>query len=529
MAITDNLLVKIQPDSGDTFVKNLIDNSDAASTGSGTVTLQNDAGLYGWQIQGDRVGTFTGGTHYEGGAVTVAVRFKANARQATFGQYLAVKGDTSSYGARVSNAGTTTGNLSVSEVKSDQTTTVIGQTAYTTGQYVTFVIRLKDNGFDGGQHAYWKGTTGRVGTTPDGTVAAAAAGRNSDTFNSIYWGATGENLTFVDLAVWQRGLTDAECAAVADDIRNVVNGGTPPADTTPPTITAAAVANATPTIVALTASEALDAANVPAASAWTVSGHTVTNVAISGSTINLTVTPAFVNGEAASVVGYTQPGTADVRDAAGNLLANFSGQAITNNVQPADVTAPTFSSAQVANASPSVIQATFSETLANSVPPTSAFAASGGRTVTGVSIAGAVVSITVNTPYVNGDAITIAYTQPGSNPRLQDAAGNLTATFGAQSVTNNVAPAASGTFQTVKLSNNTATGWPSGTAVHWQWHQAGRIGSAATSITYGTGTLAADGTLTMTGLPAGAGFALIAKRNATFDLDNPFYQPGVVS
>ncbi|MFM8899149.1 MAG: hypothetical protein ACKOF9_04265 [Burkholderiales bacterium] len=110
--------------------------------------------------------------------------------------------------------------------------------------------------------------------------------------------------------------------------------GATPIDTTPPTILSASVGNAAPTNVVLVASENLNASFVPDSSAFTVTGHTVTGVAISGSNITLTVTPAFVNGEAARTAAYTQPGTNNIRDTApaGNLLANFSGQAITNNV-----------------------------------------------------------------------------------------------------------------------------------------------------------------------------------------------------
>ncbi len=103
-------------------------------------------------------------------------------------------------------------------------------------------------------------------------------------------------------------------------------------DVLAPTASSAAVANATPTVVAITMSEAMDTGFVPAAAAFTVSGHTVSSVAIVGSTINLTCSAAFVNGEAARTAAYTQPGANNARDVAGNLLANFSGLAITNNV-----------------------------------------------------------------------------------------------------------------------------------------------------------------------------------------------------
>lgn len=231
-------------------------------------------------------------------------------------------------------------------------------------------------------------------------------------------------------------------------------------DTTAPTISSASVANGTPTIVTLTASEALDPNYTPAATAFTVGGHSVSGVAVAGSAVNLTVSAAFANGEAARTVNYTQPGSNGLRDQAGNLLASFSSAlAITNNVQPADVTPPTFASAQVANASPSIILLTMSETLANSVPPASAFSVSGGKTVSSVSISGAVVSLTCSAAYANGETITATYTAPASSPRLQDAAGNATASFGPVGVTNNVAvAAAAGVPVFGSLANVTRTG-----------------------------------------------------------------------
>jgi hypothetical protein len=341
-------------------------------------------------------------------------------------------------------------------------------------------------------------------------------------------------------------------------------------DVIAPTAASASVANSTPTIVGIAMTEAMDASFIPAASAFTVGGHTVSSVSIVGSTINLTV-GAFVNGETARTVAYTQPGANNARDVAGNLLANFSALAITNNVigaatavsmsgpsggvsgvasanftlgvtplsgtiagtlvvtpsdggaggtftpttrslttgaptgtftyTPAstgaktisvtnngglanpsnitytatasDVTAPAFSSAQVADAAPSDIVITFNETLGASTPPTSAFAVSGGKTVTGTARSGATVTVTVNTPYANGDVITVTYTAPGADPRVQDASANVTASFGPSSVTNNIAaasafatwnPADKSTGHTLSSGNKTITGTSASTS-----------------------------------------------------------------
>jgi hypothetical protein len=281
------------------------------------------------------------------------------------------------------------------------------------------------------------------------------------------------------------------------------------ADVTAPTAISSAVANASPTVVAITMSEAIDAAYVPATSAFTVTGHTVSGVAISGSTINVTVSAGFVNGEAARTISYTQPGTSNARDLAGNLLANFASLAITNNVAAVDVTPPTFVSAQVADANKDKILITMSETLAATVPSTSAFTVSGGKTVSGVSIAGSVVTVTVNSVYAFGDTITVSYTQPGSS-QLQDPSGNLVATFGATSVTNNIgAPATAPGAPTI----GTATGGDMTASVPFT-APASNGGAAITSYTATsspgsiTGTLsqAGSGTISVTGLTNGTAY-----------------------
>jgi hypothetical protein len=224
---------------------------------------------------------------------------------------------------------------------------------------------------------------------------------------------------------------------------NITNNA-PAIDSTPPTLSGATVANASPATLTLTASESLDTNFVPAASAFTVSGHTVTSVGVTSTTVTLSLGEAFVNGEAARTVSYTQPGSNGVRDLAGNLMVTFSGLAVTNNVSATDTQAPTFSSAQVANASPTVVQITMSESLAASVPPTSAFAITengSAKTVSSVSVSGAVVSVTCATPFSTGTTIQVTYTAPGADPRIKDASSNVTATFGPSAVTNNVAAA----------------------------------------------------------------------------------------
>lgn len=104
------------------------------------------------------------------------------------------------------------------------------------------------------------------------------------------------------------------------------------ADVTAPEISSAVVSNSAPTKVDISFNEALAASTAPA-SAFAVSGHTVTAASSpSGSGIQLTVSPAVTNGESLAL-GYVQPASNPrLQDAAANPVATVSGYAVTNNV-----------------------------------------------------------------------------------------------------------------------------------------------------------------------------------------------------
>ncbi len=122
---------------------------------------------------------------------------------------------------------------------------------------------------------------------------------------------------------------------------------------------------------------------------------------------------------------------------------------------PIDIIPPSLSSATVENANPNKIVLTYSETLNSSiVPATTDFAASGGKTVTAVAIAGAVVTLTVDSNYLYTDTINVSYT-PGTN-KIQDLVGNLAVALSSQAVTNNISGyvALAVTTNTSNLTNN---------------------------------------------------------------------------
>jgi uncharacterized repeat protein (TIGR02059 family) len=203
-----------------------------------------------------------------------------------------------------------------------------------------------------------------------------------------------------------------------------------------------AIENLTPAILEMTYNLAL-ANIVPATSSFTVMVNsvlrTVSSVAVSGTKVLLTLSSAVIYGDIVNVA-YTKPTTNPLQTASGGQTASLNTQSVTNRVSPP---APVYVSSVVQNATPSVIEITYSLSLDNIVPAASAFSVmvnSSARTVSSVTVSGTKVSLTLSGPVIYGDMITVTYTKPSTNP-LQTSAGGQAATISAQSVTNNVSPA----------------------------------------------------------------------------------------
>jgi len=100
---------------------------------------------------------------------------------------------------------------------------------------------------------------------------------------------------------------------------------------------------------------------------------------------------------------------------------------------------PVYTGSVINEATPSRLEISYYLSLANIIPAASAFAVrvnSVARSVTGVSVSGSKVFLTLASPVVYGDAVTVAYSKPSSNP-LQTPEGGQAASFAAQTVTNN--------------------------------------------------------------------------------------------
>ena len=104
------------------------------------------------------------------------------------------------------------------------------------------------------------------------------------------------------------------------------------------------------------------------------------------------------------------------------------------------ITVPVYTSSVVENATPLLIQMTYSLSLTSIVPANSAFNVlvnSVARTVNSVLISGSTVQLTLASPIKYGDIVTVSYTKPASNP-LQTIAGGQAAGISNQPITNNL-------------------------------------------------------------------------------------------
>jgi hypothetical protein len=99
-----------------------------------------------------------------------------------------------------------------------------------------------------------------------------------------------------------------------------------------PVFVSAAIAHATPTKVDITFDLALNESSIPATTDFALTGKTITNVAISGMVVTLTVSVTYDYGDVVTV-GYTKPGANMLKGlVGGGEVDTFSGESVTNNI-----------------------------------------------------------------------------------------------------------------------------------------------------------------------------------------------------
>jgi uncharacterized repeat protein (TIGR02059 family) len=224
-----------------------------------------------------------------------------------------------------------------------------------------------------------------------------------------------------------------------------------------PVYVGSVIENASPTLLDMTYNPAL-ANIVPAVSAFNVkvnsTDRTVSSVTITGGKVRLTLISAVISGDIVTV-SYTAPASNPLQTSSKGLAASISNQSVTNNCA---ATIPTYQSSVIENTTPTLLDMTYNQALANIVPAVSAFNVkvnSTDRTVSSVTITGSKVRLTLISAVISGDIVTVSYTAPASNP-LQTSSKGLAASISNQPVTNNCA-ATIPTYQSSVIENATPT------------------------------------------------------------------------
>ena len=268
-----------------------------------------------------------------------------------------------------------------------------------------------------------------------------------------------ETLTYADSSAIEGETYDYQVAAgvgVGEAVRSsIVEVTVPVLDTTPPSVKSIESDATHPTkdpfkvTIAFTKSvTGLTESEIE------VTNGTASNFSGSGLTRTLTVTPdANFDGN----VTVTVPaGVAE--DSAMN--ANEAG----SETFAVDTLAPALAATDGAIVNGATLMLTFEEELGAANVPTSAFTVTGAttRSVTGVSVSGMTVQLTLSVPVLHGESgIEVDYDPPSREP-IVDAVGNQAASFEDRPVTNNTPAATLSTA--VRLTMNEAQVAESGPA-----------------------------------------------------------------
>lgn len=179
---------------------------------------------------------------------------------------------------------------------------------------------------------------------------------------------------------------------------------------------------------------------IPAPSSFTVKVNStvrnVTSVTISGTNVTLTLSSPVVHGDVVTV-SYTKPLSYPIQTTSGGQAASMTAQSVINNVA---AVIPVYVSSVIHDVTPARLEMTYNLSLANIIPAAAAFSVivnSSARTVNSVAISGTKVLLTLASPVIYGDVVTVAYSKPASNP-IQTSSGGEAASITAQNVINNV-------------------------------------------------------------------------------------------
>jgi hypothetical protein len=227
MGILD-YIYRLKPQAGDSSPHNEVGAGEVLV--GGTITLvDRGGGNYAWQFAsglasiGLPAHTILGGS--TGTGVTIAVTIKVTTYPATdFVPIVAYSSDdvTLTTGMHLDRAG----SASIRARLNGGPSCTIGSHPTTTEK--TFVLRLETSATSAQDYLrVWAMQVGRVGTAADFSSAAANAAASTSCDTLCIAATDGCVVQIKDLVIWHEELSEADCAAVADDLRGELDAGAP--------------------------------------------------------------------------------------------------------------------------------------------------------------------------------------------------------------------------------------------------------------------------------------------------------------
>jgi uncharacterized repeat protein (TIGR02059 family) len=163
---------------------------------------------------------------------------------------------------------------------------------------------------------------------------------------------------------------------------------------------------------------------------------TISKLVANGKNLYITLSTPVKYGETITL-SYTKPSTSPLQCTGGTQAESISLKSVTNGVQ---ATPMALVNSVIDNDTPNKIELNFSDLLAGTKPPVTAFTTSvNGKalTVSSVEISEKTVLLTLPANLTNNDTIKVSYTKPSSN-QLQSTSGAAVENFVNQPVSNNI-------------------------------------------------------------------------------------------
>lgn len=339
MAITDNIIFRLKAQSGQATPSSVVGSGETL-TGGTTALVDLGGGVFAWKFTGAEslvtIPSKIVSTSADAGGVTLAITIKRVAYPTVSSQIMVGWTDAgNTAGMLVRRGSAVPEDMNCRALFSSQSSATKPSVPATTLQ--TYVMRLETKAASlQDVTKLWVQTTGRVGTSPDYT--GTADNLTAQTITTIRVNPTNSgDYEIVDLVLWGRELTDAEAAAVADDLRGVIDAsGTAPSITTQPS-NASVAAGATATFTAAASGSPTPTyqwqRNPGGVGTWadiagaTAASYTTPATTVSGGTANDGDTYRIV---ATNASGSATSTAATLTVSASNAAPTFPGPSISN-------------------------------------------------------------------------------------------------------------------------------------------------------------------------------------------------------